>query len=94
MINTALNKENVAGEPLALQKNCEKPREFGRDVTNNAFAEVNLVMGKESSVSTDAESQLKEPVENTAKRDAIGNQAHESLIAQKFDNVEANIVVK
>jgi hypothetical protein len=42
---TSLNKENV--QPALPGKGLEKPREFGRDVTNNTFADINKDWPKE-----------------------------------------------
>jgi hypothetical protein len=52
---TTINKENQMAELSGVgSKNVVKPREFGRDVTNNAVAQIN----KEEKLTQDADSML------------------------------------
>ena len=63
----SLNKENFSQETNIPTKSLDKPREFGRDVTNNAFAEVNTdsLLGKDSILSSEVDTCFKASVDET-----------------------------
>jgi hypothetical protein len=63
----SLNKENFSQETNIPTKSLDKPREFGRDVTNNAFAEVNKdsLLSKDSNHSSEADTCFKSSVDET-----------------------------
>jgi hypothetical protein len=89
-ILTAINKENVSQELNIPSKNLDKPREFGRDVTNNAFAEVNKdsFVGKESLASSEVESYFKTSSEETDSKEITLKPAQQCLIPSKVEAVE------
>ena len=72
---TSLNKENVNIEPALPSKSLDKPREFGRDVTNNTFAENNKdwFVSKDSTNTTDSDSHLKNTSEEADAKEAKVN---------------------
>ena len=67
----SLNKENVSQEPNIPSKTMDKPREFGRDVTNNTFAEVNKdsLISKDSVLSSEAEAYFKASSDETEEKE-------------------------
>ena len=71
----ALNKENVSHDPAPLAKNQEVSREFGRDVTNNAHADVNKnsFEVKDSQNTTDADFVFKNQSEEADAKEAKAN---------------------
>ena len=70
-----MNKENVSVEPALPSKSLDKPREFGRDVTNNTFAEVNKdsFHVKDSTNTTDSDSFQKSSAEDADAKEAKVN---------------------
>ena len=82
---TSLNKENVSVEPALPSKSLDKPREFGRDVTNNTFAEVNKdsFHFKDSTNTTDVESFQKSSAEEADAKEAKVNVPNAHYLAQE-----------
>lgn len=71
----AVNKENVSMDLAPLSKNPEATREFGRDVTNNTFSDVNKNSfdTKDSQNTTDSDSFQKGQAEDADAREARPN---------------------